>query len=265
VNKSVDSGYVGHARRDTLRLHEVGPVLGGMVIYPIARGKEVLRFADEFAATSPDEVSTAVLLITAPDGNLAVAIAACYSGPLDRGEKLLAPLKTVTPPMADLMVVQPYNQMQTLFDEAWPPGRRYYNKSSMIRRFTDAACEAFVAYARTMPTPQSAIAFQQGHGAVSRVPADATEFPHRSDHFTFLAHPATDDPAEDKDPPVGRECWNGLQEFLEPAVYVNALEDALEEGEHRAAEAYGVNYERLAGLKKRYDPTNFFASNSNVK
>ena len=113
---------------------------------------------------------------------------------------------------------------------------------------------------------RSGRSFRQGHGAVNRVPADATAFPHRYDHFTFLAHPATDDPAEDeKIRRWGRECWNGLQEVLESAVYVNALEDALEEGEHRVREAYGANCERLAGLKKRYDPTNFFVSNQNVK
>jgi FAD/FMN-containing dehydrogenase len=247
------------------RLHEVGPVLGGMVIYPLARGNEVLRFADEFAATCPDEVSTAILLLTAPDGNPAVAIAVCYAGPLDKGEKLLAPLKTVAPPMADLVAVQPYTQMQTLFDEAWPPGRRYYNKSSILRRITDAASEALVAYGMAMPTPVSAIALQQAHGAATRVAADATAFPHRYDHLSLYVHPATDDPADDeKILRWGRECWNALQPFFEPAVYINALEDALEEGAHRVREAYGPNYERLAGLKKRYDPTNFLASNQNI-
>jgi FAD binding domain-containing protein/berberine-like enzyme len=248
------------------RLHPVGPVLGGMVIYPISKGKEVLRFFDEFSATCPDEVTTVGLLLTAPDGNPAVAIAVCYTGPLDEGEKLLAPLKTITPPLADLVAAQPYVQMQTLFDQAWPPGRRYYNKSSIVRRLTDAACEALVTHARSMPTPVSAIAFQQAHGAASRVPADATAFPHRYDHFSMYVHPATDDAADsDKIVKWGRDCWDGLQAFVEPAVYVNALEDALEEGEHRVREAYGSNYERLAGLKKRYDPTNFFAGNQNIR
>ena len=248
------------------RLHPIGPVLGGMVIYPISKGKEVLRFFDEFSATCPDEVSTAALLLTAPDGHPAVAIAVCYTGPLDRGEKLLAPLKTFTPPVADFVAAQPYAQMQTLFDQAWPPGRRYYNKSSIVRRLSDAASEMLVTYARSMPTPLSAIALQQAHGAASRVPADATAFPHRYDHFSMYVHPATDDAADsEKIVRWGRECWDGLQPFVEPAVYVNALEDALEEGEHRIRQAYGSNYERLAGLKKRYDPTNFFAGNQNIK
>src|SRR5262249_56874354 len=103
-------------------------------------------------------VRAAVVLVAAPDGNPAVAIAVCYTGPLDAGERLLAPLRTFTRPLADVVTVQPYVKMQTLFDEAWPPGRRYYNKSSIMRRVTDAASEALVAHARSMPTPLSAIA-----------------------------------------------------------------------------------------------------------
>ena len=75
-------------------LHRVGPVLGGLVIYPMTKGKEALRFFDEFSATCPDEVSTAGLVVTAPNGEPAVAIGACYSGHLDRGETILKPLRT---------------------------------------------------------------------------------------------------------------------------------------------------------------------------
>ena len=247
------------------RLHPVGPVLGGMVIYPIEKGRETLRFFDEFSASAPDELSTAALLLTAPNGNPAVAIAVCYTGALDDAEKLVQPLRTFTTPIADLLAPQPYTQMQTLFDEAWPPGRRYYNKSSIVRRITDAASEVLVEYGRTMPTPTSAIALQQLHGAASRVAADATAFPHRYDHLALYVHPATDDPkASDTIVRWGREAWTTLQPFVEPAVYVNALEDALEEGAHRVEQAYGKNYARLTALKRTFDPTNFFSQNQNI-
>ena len=256
---------LGIATSFEYRLHELGPVFGGMVIYPISQGKQVLRFFDEFSATCPDEVSTAALLLTAPDGNPAVAIAVCHCGTPEDGEKLVRPLRTLTPPLADMLGPQPYVQMQTLFDEAWPPGRRYYNKSSIVRRLGDAAIEMLLTFGRSMPTPHSAIALQQAHGAATRVPVDATAFPHRYDHFSLYVHPATDDPAEAATiVQWGRQCWDELQAVVEPAVYVNALEDMLEEGEHRVRQAYGSNYERLAGLKKRYDPTNFFASNQNI-
>lgn len=247
------------------QLHPVGPVLGGMVIYPIAKGKKALRLFDEFSATCPDEVSTVGLLLTAPDGRPGVALAACYCGPLDEGEEVLKPLRTVSEPLADLFAPQPYVQMQTLFDQAWPAGRRYYNKSSNIRRLSEPAIEAFLELGRTMPTPTSAVGFQQLHGTASRVPANETAFPHRYDHFNVLVHPATDDPTEsEKIIRWGREGWQAIQPFVERGVYVNSLDDP-ETDDHRVAEAFGPNYEQVVAIKNKYDPTNFFASNANIK
>ena len=248
------------------QLHAVGPVLGGMVLYPMTRGKEVLQFFDEFASTCPDEVSLVGLLLTTPDGIPAVAIATCYCGPLAQGEKVLKPLRTFASPLVDLIAPQPYVQMQTLFDAAWPPGRLYYDKSSLVRRLSAAAIETFLDYARAMPTPLSAIAFQQLHGAASRVGVGDTAFPHRYDHLSFYIHPGSDDPANaPKMIRWARECWQAVQPCVERAMYVNALEDALEEGEQRVREAYGPNYQRLVALKNTYDPTNFFRLNANIK
>jgi FAD/FMN-containing dehydrogenase len=248
------------------RLHPVGPVLGGMVIYPMTRVSGALRLFDEFSATCPDEVTTTAALLTAPDGDPGVALAACHCGPLDEGERVLKPLRAFAQPVADLFAQQPYVRMQTLFDDPWRPGRRYYSKSSIVRRLSQPAIETFVGLGGSMPTPLSSVAFQQLHGAASRVGASETAFPHRYDHFSVYVHPATDDPADsEKIVRWGREGWEAIQAFAEPAVYVNALEDAIEEGEHRVREAYGPNYERLLALKMKYDPTNFFTSNQNVK
>ena len=117
-----------------------------------------------------------------------------------------------------------------------------------------------------LPTPVSNIAFQQMHGTASRVPVNETAFPHRYQHYDLLVHPATDNPAE-RENIIGwaRECWRALKPFVEPAVYVNALEDALEEGDVRVREAYGANYQRLAALKRKYDPSNLFRQNANIK
>src|SRR2546426_660221 len=87
--------------------------------------------------------------------------------------------------------LHPYTQIQTLFDEAWPPGRRYYNKSSIIRRLSDPAINLLLTYGRALPTALSAIALQQLHGAASRVGAGDTAFPHRYDHYSIYVHPAT--------------------------------------------------------------------------
>ena len=249
------------------RLHPVGPtVLAGMVLYPMSQGKEVLRFFDSFSSTCPDEVTLVCLLITAPDGTPAVAIAACYCGPLDQGEEVLRPLRTVASPLADLIAAKPYVEHQTLFDDTWGPGRFYYSKSSIVRRLNETAIEAFLDLARTMPTPQTGIVFQQMHGAASRVGADETAFPHRYDHHSLYIHPSTDDPADSqKIIRWAQEGWQAIQPFVERAMYVNGLEDALEEGEQRVQEAYGANYAKLVALKNKYDPTNFFRLNANIR
>ena len=257
---------LGIATSFDYRLHPVGPVLGGLALYPLTHGRDALRVFDEFSSTAPDEVSTAGLLLTTPDGTPAVALGACYCGPIADGERVLKPLRTFASPLADFMAPQPYTRMQTTFDAAWPPGRLYYNKSSVVRRLSEDAIELLMTYAHALPTPETAIALQQAHGAVSRVGPGETAFPHRYDHFSLYVHPGTDDRAQaQKMVRWGRECWDALQPFVERAVYINALEDALEEGEGRVREAYGPNYDRLAALKKRYDPTNFFTANQNIK
>lgn len=116
------------------------------------------------------------------------------------------------------------------------------------------------------PTPHSSIALQQLHGVASRVPTSATAFPHRYDHRVAWITPIADDPADDlKITRWAREFWDGLKPFVDQAVYVNALEDDLEEGERPVREAYGANYERLRALKSKYDPSNLFSQNSNIK
>jgi hypothetical protein len=116
-----------------------------------------------------------------------------------------------------------------------------------------------------MPTPLSAIAFQQLHGA-GRIGVDETAFPHRFDHFNLYIHPASDDPANAANiVRWGRECWEATQPFVDRTVYVNAMEDAVGESEQPARDAYGPNYPRLAALKKRFDPTNFLTGNQNIK
>lgn len=247
------------------RLHPVGPVLGGMVLHPLSQGEEVLRFFDEFSSAAPDELNTVGAVLTAPDGTLAFATAVCYCGPVELGEKVLKPLRTFSSPLADLISPRPYTEMQTLFDEAWQPGRLYYNKAHNIRTLSESAIETLLAYARTIPTPLSNIAFQQLHGAATRVGTSETAFPHRYPHYVLMAHPATDDPADsEKMIRWAQECWQAMEPFAERAVYVNALEDYLEEGEQRVREAYGPNYDRLVALKNKYDPANFFRLNQNI-
>jgi FAD/FMN-containing dehydrogenase len=177
----------------------------------------------------------------------------------------LKPLRTFAQPLDDFFAPMQYVQMQRLFEGSLPPGRLYYNKSSIARRI-EPAIDTFLELAHTMPTPLYSIGCQQLHGVAGRVAVSETAFPHRYDHFTVWVNPASDDPG-DSDEVVrwGRETWDTIQPFMDAGVYVNALEDGLEEGEQRLAEAYGPNYQRLLAVKRKYDPTDFFRMNASIK
>jgi FAD binding domain/Berberine and berberine like len=248
------------------RLHQLARVLGGLVIYSMEHGHAALRLFDEFSASCPDEVSTGGFLVHTHDGAPAVAIGLCYAGPSDKADNVIAPLLNSVPVHANLLEFQPYTKLQTLFDVVWPPGRLYYNKSSITRSLSPAAIDCLVMHGSSMPTKLSAIAFQQLHGVAARVGATETAFPHRFDHLSMYVHPATDNPEEANTITEWcRRCWADMQPFVEHAVYANGLENAYEEGLHRVHEAYGGNYDRLVDLKTRYDPTNFLSGNANIR
>jgi FAD/FMN-containing dehydrogenase len=248
------------------QLHPVGPVLGGFVLYPLSQGREALRFFHEFSATCPDEVSTVGLLLSAPDGSPAVGIAACYTGPVAEGERVLKPLRTFGSPIADLIALRRYTEMQSLFDQNWVPGQLNYWKTSLMRAPTDEAIEVLLEYAQKRPTPNSVIYFQQAHGAASRVKPSDTAFPHRFDHYDGGPWAIWHDRADsDRCIRWARECWNALRPFYDSGAYVNAVDDAIGDDDERVRSAYGSNFERLTLLKNRYDPTNLFRLNANIR
>ena len=245
------------------QLHPVNGVVGGMVLYPLKA--DVLRFFDEFSNSAPDEVTTLGVVLKTEDGDLAFAIAVCYCGEQDKADEVLKPLRTFQQPLADMIAPRSYVEMQSMLDDVWIPGRLYYAKAHNIQSLNDGAIETILDFSEKFPTDLSSIAFQQLHGAAGRIPATETAFPHRYDHFDLLVHPATDNPAESEQMiKWARECWDDLKPFVDRAVYVNVLEDPSEEGENRIRDAYGVNYDRLVQLKRKYDPANLFRLNSNI-
>lgn len=257
------SGNFGIVTSFEFQLHAVGPVLGGVLFYPMSIAKEAFRFFDEFSRACPDELSTFLAGAPAPDGTPCVGIGLCYCGAIEDGEKLLKPVRKFGPPMVDMVATRSYVEMQSLFDEAFTPGRFYYWKSSLLREVSEDAAEVLTECTRKMPmTPGSFVYLQQLHGAASRVRPTETAFPHRYDHYNCGAMAAWDDDKQtENNIRWSRESWAAMQPFCEHDAYVN---DLGEEGEQRVREAYGQNYERLAALKQKYDPTNFFHLNQNV-
>jgi FAD/FMN-containing dehydrogenase len=259
------SGNFGVVTAFEYRLHPVDTVLGGMVLHPFARAKDVLHFFREFARTIPDELTLMFGVLMSPDGSPVVAIGGCYCGDLAEGEKTVAPLRTFGPPMQDAFGPVPYAVVQSLFDAAFPQDAYDYGKSDYLTGLSDEVIDLIVDGASRISSPHSVVVLIHFHGAVTRVRPDATAFPHRKDQqYSIHVYGQT---LDSKQAPVqkqwARDLWQTVQPFTSGAVYVNELD--VDEGEDRVRVAYGLNYDRLLALKNKYDPTNLFRVNANVR
>ena len=246
------------------QLHPVGPVLAGMVIHPMARAKEVLRFYRDFCRGCPDEMLAAAALMTSHEGEPVAVIIASYIGDLADGERAMAPLRKFGTPLADTIAPTSYVQLNTLFDAAVPYGgvQRYW-KSSFLDELGDQLLDIMVARAAKMLSPMSMVLFFHMHGAAARVDRDATAFGLRRDQWDYDAISQWNDPAEtDGHIQWTRDYWTAVEPFASGEVYVNHL-DAEEATRIRAA--YSGNYERLVALKNKYDPANLFRMNQNIR
>ena len=258
------SGNFGIVTSLEYRLYERGPVLGGAVFYPVAKASEVLRFFREFTASVPDELVIQCGAFTLPDQAQVFAVAACYCGDLDEGEKVLKPLRKFGPPMADALSAMSYVQMQSMFDPFFPPGRHTYVKSNFIRALNDDAITAFSEFAGKSPSRFSFAPFlEHWHGAATRVGITDTAFPHRNYSYNLMFWSNWEFPSEtEQNVQWTRNCWTALRPYLVEESYGNYLSD---EGDSFARAAYGPNYDRLVALKNKYDPTNIFRMNQNIK
>jgi FAD/FMN-containing dehydrogenase len=246
------------------RVHPVGPVLAGMVLHPMAKAREVLRFYRDFARSCPDEALAAAALMTSPEGDPVVAIIACYIGDIAAGEATLAPVRKFGSPLLDTIAPTSYVQLNTLFDAAVPYGgvQRYW-KSSFLKQLDDDLIEILIERSAKMLSPMSMVLFFHLHGAAAREDRDATAFGLRDDQWDYDVISQWTEPAETADQiRWTRQFWTAVEPFATGEVYVNHL-DAEEATRIRAA--YSRGYDRLVALKNKYDPTNLFRMNQNIR
>jgi FAD/FMN-containing dehydrogenase len=256
------------------RLHPVGPeVMFCFVLYPGDRAKEVLRFAEEYVAEAPDEVSPLGVLGRVPGvedfpeewhGEQYVALLAMYAGGVEEGEEALKPLRELGNPIADLSGPMPYTEAQKILDEDYPDGWRYYWKSVNVEGLEDGVIEALMEHAEAAPSDHSTIDVWFQGGAMGRVGADESAFGDRSAPI-LLGIEANWEAGEDEaNIAWARACYADMRRFSGGGVYLN-FPGFLEEGQGLMRDAYGENYERLVALKDEYDPTNLFRLNQNIE
>jgi FAD/FMN-containing dehydrogenase len=265
-------GNFGVVTSFEFRLHPIGPeVLAGLIVHPLDDARAVLRFYREFTTKAPDELAVWFVLRKAPPlpflppewhGREILALACCWNGPHAEGERVLAPLRAFGNKIADVIGPAPYTAWQTVLDPLLAPGMRNYWKSHEFLELSDGLIDTLLEFARTLPDPQTEIAFAQLGGAIRRVPNDATAYSHREPNYLVNLHGRWDAAAADAKC-VGwtRDLFQAVAPFSTGAVYVNFL---TQEETGRIPAAYGANYKRLAEVKRKYDPSNLFRLNQNI-
>jgi FAD/FMN-containing dehydrogenase len=260
-------GNFGVATSLEYRLHPVGPtVSGGIIAHPLDRAVDVLRFFRERTAELPDEHTLFGTLTHAPDGSgvKLAAMATCHCGPPAAGEEAMLSLKRFGSPVLDAIGPITYCELNERLDAAYPKGAFNYWKSTFLRELNDDAIDTMIACFRRCPSPMGQLLIEHLHGAVSRVAVEETAFPHRATGYNFLILSQwTDAAMTDRAIAWARETYAAMAPFAAPGRYVNYLDDD-EPGDPVAA-AYGPNYRRLRELKTKYDPTNFFRMNQNIR
>lgn len=265
-------GNFGVVTNFEFQLHELGPdLMVAQAFHHLADLGDVLRFHRDLMDGAPDRLACYAIPLHLPPvepfpphlhGEPGVALVACYAGALDDGRAALEPVAAFGDPIVAAVEPMPYAQLQQSFDAGTPDGARYYFKAHMLRELSDGAIDAMVEHIGALPGSLSMVAIEPLGGAVGRVPADATAWPHREARFNFGIFAGWEDPADDDEV----IAWaRGLHDAVAPhatgGAYVNYLD---RDDTDRQGAAFGSHYERLAEVKRRWDPQNLFRGNQNI-
>ncbi len=247
------------------RLHPVTTVLSGLLLYPLDQARAVLRSYGEFIETAPDDLTIQSGFLQMPDGPPVLFLSPVYCGPLEEGERVLAPLRAFGKPLADQIQPVTYAALITALNALFPKGgRRYFIQTQSLDRLRAEAIEVFVESAQQLSSPFSAISVHHFHGAASRVAASETAFAPRRDHLMveLVAGWEPQSPEEEPQEDQKHVLWaQGASRALSPYALTGGYINLLDVGEQeRVPLAFGPNYARLLELKRTYDPDDVFHS-----
>ena len=254
------------------RLHPIKDILAGIFVFPLDRGRDVLEFYREYIQTAPEEMGMYPAFLVAPPlpflpeeahGKTFCAMVACWAGPLDKGEEALKSLRKVAPTVGEMVAPMPYPAINALFDELMPPGMQQYWKGSFSGELTDGAIEVHLEHGAKVPTVNCAMHIYPINGACHRVSPDATAFSYRDATFATVIAGVWPDPADNENNVTWvKDYYQALEPHSAAGGYINFM-DADDQG--RIKDNYKGNYDRLAAIKRKYDPTNLFHMNQNIK
>jgi hypothetical protein len=267
-------GNFGVVTSFLFRAHPVKMVFGGPIFWDAAAdGRAVMKAYRDFIRTAPGEVGMFVGLKAVPPmdpfpkehwGKRACAIIGAYNGTAEDAQKALAPLLSTLPaPLFNWMQMMPFPAINSLFDPFFPKGLQWYWKGDYVQALSDEAIDTHIAQAATAPSPLCVMHLYPIDGAVHRTAKDATAWNVRDAMFSMVIAAIDPDPKQAEAlKSWGRAYWKAVHPFNLGGGYINFMSD--DETPERLKATYGENYVRLAAVKAKYDPQNFFRVNQNI-
>jgi len=265
-------GNFGVVTAFEFRLSPVKDIYGGPMFFELDRAGDVLRFYRDFIVDAPEQLGCFPAYQIAPPlpfipedrhGEPFIAMVACWAGDLDQGEAALQPIRDLGPRVAEMVGPMPYPALNSAFDALIPPGLHHYWKASFGKELTDDAIAAHLEHGPKVPVVNSTMHIYPINGACHRVASDSTAFAYRDATFaTVIAGMWPPDEVSDDDGTAWvRDYYDAIAPHSEEGGYVNFM---AEDDQDRIRANYKGNYDRLAEIKRRYDPSNMFRHNQNI-
>ncbi len=268
-------GNFGVATEFVFRLHEVGrQVTSGLIAWPASEADGVLALYRTVVESAPRELTAVVVRRNAPPapwlpeaahGTPIIMIVVCHSGSLDQAQADLAPIKSHGEPLADMILVRDYVAQQSLLDATQPKGMHFYWKSEFLGGLSDELFDTYNAQFVDLKAPANQIVLFHIAGALNEHPEDDGAMGNREAAFACVIQAMWpgDSPAGDANRDWVRAAWQALKAYSTGGNYVNF--QTADETDERTVESYRDNYSRLETIKAKYDPTNLFRVNRNIR
>ncbi|MBZ5513524.1 MAG: FAD-binding oxidoreductase [Acidobacteriia bacterium] len=265
-------GNFGVVTSFLFRLHPVKMVYAGPTFWPLDQAADVMRAYREFIVNAPEDVNGFFAFLVVPPvpmfpehlhNKTMCGIVWCCTGREAKAAKALKPMRTFGKPAFDHVGMMPFPILQSLFDGLYPPGLQWYWRADFVKELSDEAIALHVKHGAALPTMHSTTHLYPIDGAPARIGKTETPFTHRDAKWAQVIVGVDPDPAnKDKITKWCKEYFDALHPYSTGGAYVNFM---MEEGQERIQATYGENYGRLAEIKKKYDPSNFFRVNQNIR
>ena len=265
-------GNFGVVTSFLFKANPVEIVYGGPMFWPLELSADLLRFWQDFILSAPENINGWFAFATVPPVapfpeqyhlQKMCAVVWCYTGDMAAAESTFEQIRKFSPPAIDFAGPLPYPALQSMFDALYPAGLQWYWRADFFNHYDDQAIDLHVKHGSQLPTMFSTMHIYPINGAVQRVGGQDTPWGYRDANFAQVivgVDPDSNNNARLQD--WAQSYWQALHPFSAGGAYVNMI---MEEGEDRVKAAYRDNYIRLAQIKAKYDPQNFFHVNQNIK